>query len=313
MLSPKQQLLERVLAAVRPGDAGSRGGEPLLADGGIGTSLLPLLTAQMPCVDLLNQTDPASVETMHHAFVSAGARLLTTNTFCCDPDSLAGTGAEPEALCAAGARLARKVAERAHQKDVILVAGSIGPGWRYPSAGQITTGEIHESTYLRARGLISGGVDLLWLETVQDQQQAAAAVAGCRRAIVEAGSRIPLALLASLHTPETLLGGQGIAEALARLKILHIELFGLNCSLGPASLRPALDWMKPRNRKPLACCPNAGPSPEAYLGPAAWAEAMAALQRDYAPAILGGCCGVTPAHISALKTLLQKQGPAAEL
>ncbi|PKL75356.1 MAG: methionine synthase, partial [Candidatus Melainabacteria bacterium HGW-Melainabacteria-1] len=123
----------------------------LLKDGGIGTALAASLPPDLPVCDLLNVSQPEAVLAVHQAFYAAGARLLTSNTFCCDPDSLAGTAfaGQAEELCRLGAELARSAAGPGAQ-----VAGSLGPGWRYPSKGEIGLSELSESYALRARGLL---------------------------------------------------------------------------------------------------------------------------------------------------------------
>lgn len=153
---------------------------PLLADGGIGTALLQVKTPELFVVDLMNVLQPDAVKAMHRAFYEAGARLLTTNTFCCDPDSLANTGYSSEELCQTGARLAREVAGKTAK-----VAGSLGPGWRYPSHDPVDEIALRTSYAERAKGLLLGGVDWLWIETVQDPLQAEIAVAGCQDALSE--------------------------------------------------------------------------------------------------------------------------------
>ncbi|HEY9839331.1 MAG: homocysteine S-methyltransferase family protein [Candidatus Sericytochromatia bacterium] len=273
--------------------------KPLLKDGGIGTTLLPHKPAGLACVDLLNASDPQTVLAMHRSFLAAGARLLTSNTFCCDPDSLAATtfaGREAE-LCRLGAELARTAAG-----EQALVAGSLGPGWRFPSRGETSPAALQENYRLRAQGLLTGGADLLWIETVQDPLQAEAAVAGAQQALTELALTVPIAVLISLQTPTTLLGDQPLAQVLARLDALPVQILGVNCSQGPASVAAALDWLRRHSDKAIACCPNAGPGPEHYLTPAAYAAEMQVLAQG--TTILGGCCGASPEHIQALRDLL---------
>lgn len=252
-------------------------------------------------VDLMNVLQPETVKAMHQAFYDAGARLLTTNTFCCDPDSLANTGYSAEALCLAGAELAREVAGQTAQ-----VAGSLGPGWRYPSHEAVDERALRNSYAERARGLIQGGVDWLWIETVQDPLQAEIAVAGCQDALRELKRDVPIAVLISLTTPETLIGKQALSTVLERLNALPVSLMGVNCSGGPESVRQALGWLRIHSDKQLACLPNAGPGPGAYALPEAFAADMAALAETFKPDIIGGCCGTTPEHIQALAQMLKQ-------
>ena len=54
---------------------------PLLADGGTGTSLLATGSPPAGSVEGWNTDDPGRVESLHRAFVEAGARLVVSNTF----------------------------------------------------------------------------------------------------------------------------------------------------------------------------------------------------------------------------------------
>lgn len=266
----------------------------LLKDGGIGTALLSQKPPELAVCDLLNAYQPEAVLDMHWAFLDAGARLLTSNTFCCDEDSLAGTSwaGKGEALSRLGAELARSVAGQ-HT----AVAGSLGPGWRRP--GEQSLDAIADSYAARARGLIAGGADWLWIETIRDPDRAEAAVAGCRRSLLESGRDLPIALLVSLDDADTI-GGAPAPDVLERLEALPVDLLGINCSQGPTSTHHALAYLTAHSSKSLACCPNAGSGPGHYASAQTFAAAMRFIQTAYAPAIIGGCCGAGPEHIRAL-------------
>ncbi|MGV3523848.1 MAG: homocysteine S-methyltransferase family protein [Candidatus Sericytochromatia bacterium] len=273
--------------------------KPLLSDGGLGSLLMSHLSPEQTCVDLLCSSAPEKVQQAHRAFLAAGAEWLTTNTFCSDPESLKGTpwARDLEGLCLRGAVLARAVAAGHAQ-----VAGSLGPGWKWPSRGEADPEMLTQAYCQRARGLLRGGVDWLWIETIQDPLQAEAAVAGCRLAMAELARPRPLALLVSPSADPERLGDLSLEAGLARLLALQPDLIGVNCARGPASVEPALNWLHANSTLSLACCPNAG-LPEASLEPAAFASALLALlpRYDGRLRVLGGCCGVTPEHLQALR------------
>lgn len=271
-----------------------------LGDGGVGTALLPFKPAGLACVDLLNRADPDAVLRMHRAYAVAGARLLTSNTFCCDADSLASSGLRPAELACAGARLARQVADAF---PGTRVAGSIGPGWRFPSRGEVAVETLIQGYTVWAEALLTGGADLLWIETVQDPLQAEAAVAGCRQALNNLGRQVPLALLLSLSADGNLIGGQALPAVLARLLPLRVDILGFNCSRGPAGLEIGLGWLRQYADCLVACFPNAGI--DAQVEPTAFAAQMLELYRRFAPELMGGCCGTGPAHIAALAEALK--------
>ncbi len=249
----------------------------------------------------MNVLQPEAVSAMHQAFFAAGSRLLTTNTFCCDPDSLNGTGFRAEQLCYAGATLAREVAG-----SQALVAGSLGPGWYFPYHDSVDQQALCLSYIERARGLLQGGVDWLWIETVQDPLQAEIAVKACQIALSELKLDVPIAINFSLTTTDSLIGRQSIESVCQRLNALPVQLLGVNCSLGPDSVDAALRWIRTQSNKQLACCPNAGSGPGEYLSPEDFAVALSDIANSYQPEIIGGCCGVTAAHIQALNVRLNK-------
>lgn len=257
--------------------------------------MLPFLPEGIKFCDLLNLLHPDLVQRMHQRFLAAGADILTTNTFLCDAYSLAGTGCDEEELSYQGARLAREVAGTRAQ-----VAGSMGPGWLSVGQGQITQAALQQSYYRRARGLLRGGADLLWIETVQEPQQALAALAGAQQALTELGVKVPIAVLISLSSAQGLFQAQDTFEVLLDQPV---DIWGVNCSWGPEGLEPLLNWLSTQTEKPLAICPNAGP-PGHSLTPAEFAEVMYRLCLRFEAAVLGGCCGVSAEAVALLKQKL---------
>ncbi|NIR38301.1 MAG: hypothetical protein GWN79_14495, partial [Actinobacteria bacterium] len=72
------------------------------------------------------------------------------------------------------------------------VAGSIGPGTKFASLGQIIYRDLRDAYEVEAAGLIDGGADLLIIETQFDLLGAKAAINGARRAMRTSGRELPL-------------------------------------------------------------------------------------------------------------------------
>src|SRR5204863_7734719 len=101
----------------------------------------------------------------------------------------------------AAASIARRVAdEHATPDRPRWVAGSMGPGTKLPSLGQIRFTALRDAYEVQARGLLEGGVDLLLVETVYDLLQAKAAVIACRRAMAYVGRDLPIQLHVTMET-----------------------------------------------------------------------------------------------------------------
>jgi 5-methyltetrahydrofolate--homocysteine methyltransferase len=290
----------------------------VVADGAMGTMLqqrqlsLDDFSGLEGCNEILNVTRPDVVREIHDAYLDAGADCITTNTFGANLANLGeyGIAARIYELARAGAEIARAAADAATKLPEAprWVLGSLGPGTKLPSLGHVTFRALRDSYAEQARGLIDGGVDALLVETAQDLLQAKAALIGARRArsAVAAGRDIPLMVSVTVETTGTMLLGTEIGAALTALEPLGIDVIGLNCATGPAEMSEHLRQLARSTTLVLSCMPNAGlpqlTSDGAHypLTSAELADAGDFFTRDFGLALVGGCCGTTPAHIAAL-------------
>ena len=149
----------------------------VIFDGGTGTSFQAAgLTAEdfggpdlEGCNELLNATRPDVVADLHRSFFDVGADVVETNTFGAFGIPLREYDIEHRAyeLAAAGASIARAVTDEYIAADgrPRFVAGSIGPGTKFPTLGQISYKDMRDAYEIEAAGLIDGGSDLLIIET----------------------------------------------------------------------------------------------------------------------------------------------------
>ncbi len=137
------------------------------------------------CNENLIETRPDLVAQMHDEFFRAGVDGVETATFGAFPLVLNEYGLADQTfeMNRHAAALAREVAS-GHAADgrPRFVIGSIGPGTRLPSLGQIKYTTLRDDYELQVDGLIAGGVDVLLIETVYDLLQAKAAINGARAA-----------------------------------------------------------------------------------------------------------------------------------
>lgn len=284
----------------------------LLADGSTGTALEELAPGRSAA--FLPLEDPAVVEDLHRAYFDAGSDLVETATFGANERALAKAGAPGTAreLNRAACEAAVRAARRAEESDgrSRWVAGSVGPGEDPPSLGASTYDELVESYRPQMAGLLSGGADLVFIETCQDPLQVKAALGALFDAQAEAGREVPFIVSATVDSSGRMLTGTGI-EALAAIVAPFRPLaLGLNCSGGPAELAGALEALARVSPAPLSLMPNAGlPRLEGGravypMDPGDFARETAALARRFGVSLAGGCCGTGPAHIRALSALL---------
>ena len=214
-------------------------------------------TALEGCNEILVETRPDVVADLHRSFLDIGCDVVQTDTFGALPWVLAEYGLADRArqLARRAADIACEVAHGSGYQDR-WVAGSLGPGTKIASLGQITFSELRDGYQEAAIGLLAGGVDLLVIETVQDLLQAKAAIIGCRRAMAEAGRQVALQVQFTVETTGRMLMGTETGAALTTLDALRPDVIGLNCATGPAEMSEHLRYLSQRSRMPISCCPT---------------------------------------------------------
>ena len=297
----------------------------LIADGAMGTMLqaadlvLDDFAGLEGCNEILNDTRPDVVRTIHRGYFEAGADAVETNTFGTNLPNLAeyDIAERIEELARKGAQLAREVAdEMSTPERPRYVLGSVGPGTKLPTLGHESFARLRDAYTECGRGLLAGGADAFVIETCQDLLQVKAAVLGVKRAMADEGRRIPLITQVTVETTGTMLLGSEIGAALTALEPLGIDLIGLNCATGPAEMSEHLRTLSKHARIPLSVMPNAGlptlgPRGAEYpLSPDELAEALAAFVREYGLRLVGGCCGTTPEHIATVVAAVRDLTPA---
>src|SRR5919112_1017011 len=267
------------------------------------------------CNEILNDTRPDVVAGIHRAYFAAGADAVETNTFGANLPNLADYDIADRirGLAQRGARIAREVADEVATADrPRFVLGSVGPGTKLPTLGHESFVRLRDAYTECGRGLLAGGSDALVVETCQDLLQVKAAVLGLQRAMVAEGRRVPIITHVTVETTGTMLLGSEIGAALTAIEPLGVDLIGLNCATGPAEMTEHLRYLSQHARVPLSVMPNAGlpvlTSDGAYypLTPDELAEALDRFVREYGVALVGGCCGTTPAHIETVVARLRR-------
>ncbi|MGI8823042.1 MAG: methionine synthase [Acidimicrobiia bacterium] len=271
------------------------------------------------CNELLNVTRPDVIEEFHRSFLAAGVDVVETNTFGAFSVPLGEYGIADRAyeLSAAGAAIARRVADTFSTVDrPRWVAGSIGPGTKFPSLGQIGYAEMRDAYEVEAKGLLDGGVDLFIIETMFDLLSLKAAVNGCRRAMREAGRKVPLQTQITIELTGRMLPGTEIAAALAAIEPLGPDVIGLNCATGPGEMHEPLRHLSRHARTAISCIPNAGlPSVvdgkmHYDLTPDQLATHLSSFVTELGVSVIGGCCGTTVEHLEAVVAACADLAPA---
>jgi methionine synthase / methylenetetrahydrofolate reductase(NADPH) len=279
---------------------------PLLSDGAMGTILNTRGVSFEQCFDALNLNKPALVGEIHRAYIEAGADMIQTNTFGANRYKLAAHGLEDKVaeINRAGVELARRVV-LASFKDVLL-AGDIGPlGVRLAPFGRVRPEQARQAFREQIEALAGAGVDLLILETMSDLYEIREAVAAAREVC-----ELPLIASMTFTRDDRTLLGDSPTKVAKTLVESGADVLGVNCSGGPAQIVRILRLMRLAAPQALfSVMPNSGwpeqvggrvmyPSNPEYFGEYAQVFCEAGAN------IIGGCCGTTPQHISALRAAL---------
>jgi len=296
-------------------------------DGAMGTSLQQAdLTADdfggdnlEGCNELLSVTRPDVVRTVHASFLDVGVDVIETNSFggFSVPLSEYGLQDRVHELNVAAARIAREVAKDYTTADrTRWVAGSIGPGTRFATLGQITYRELRNAYEEQAFGLLEGGVDLFIIETQFDLLGLKAAINGTRRAMARLDRMVPIQAQVTIEATGRMLPGTEIGAALAAIDSMRPDVFGINCATGPAEMTEHLRYLSTHSRMPIAVIPNAG-LPEVRdgavcydLSPTELAAHHTRFITELGVAVVGGCCGTTPEHLRTVVEAVRDLTPA---
>jgi len=263
------------------------------------------------CNEYLNLVNPKYIKEVHQSFIDVGADIIQTNSFGGTPMVLDeyDLSSKAEEINFQSAAIAKSVASK---NPGTLVAGSMGPTTKLLSLTQIKTSDITfdylmENYRVQARGLISGGSDLLLVETSQDILNVKAAIEGINLAKSDLSFfDIPLAIQCTIENMGTTLAGQDIESFY--LSIIQNDLLwvGMNCATGPKFMREHLRTLNQISKHPIALIPNAGlPDENGNYNeiPKEFAKVVNEYVSNGWVNIIGGCCGTIPPHISELKTI----------
>jgi 5-methyltetrahydrofolate--homocysteine methyltransferase len=268
------------------------------------------------CNEHLVLTRPDVVRRMHASYLEAGADMVETDTFGATPLVLAEYGLAERAfeINERAAQLARESAAKfSTDRRPRFVAGSMGPTTRSVTVtGGVTFEALIEHFRTQAAGLLSGGADVLLLETAQDTRNLKAGLIGAEQAFAEVGWRAPVMVSATIEPMGTMLAGQAIDAFYA--SVMHAPLLsvGMNCATGPEFMTDHIRSLSGLAKTLVSCYPNAGlPDVEGRYAetPEKLARHMTRFLEEGWVNIVGGCCGTTPAHIAALAKAAEGRKP----
>ena len=278
-------------------------GEPMLADGAMGTMLFAegLQFGDPP--EVWNLSHPDVVRRIHRAYLDAGSRIVMTNTFGGNRKRLALHGHETRVaeLNRTAAILLRAEVDAAGGRA--LVAGDIGPsGEIMAPVGTLDAEEAIDVFAEQAAALVAGGVDLIWIETMSDLAEIKAAFDGVRRAAPD----IPIVTTMTFDTRGHTMMGVSPEQAARELWSWGADAIGGNCGNGPEELLPVIAQMRAAVPEAVLVAKSNAGMPQLVgmqavyrSDPEVYADIVIAM-RDAGANVVGGCCGTAPAHLAAI-------------
>ena len=279
---------------------------PILFDGAMGTLLYSRGVPQRSCLDELVVSRPELISAIHREYLEAGADAIKTAAFGANRFRLEAYGIADQA-----GRLNRRAAQLAREaRDVAgrdaLVAGSVGP-LGMPLRGPIRrpAAEVREAFREAVEGLLEGGADLLLFETHNVLDELLMAVEEARQL-----TDIPIVAEMTFGDELIALDGTTPEAAVAALAAADIDALGVNCGVGPIGCLEALTRMEVAGDGPLrSVMPNAGLPQRAergflYAASAGYFGESVRPMVGTGAALIGGCCGTTPAYTAAMRAAL---------
>ncbi|MEM9142989.1 MAG: homocysteine S-methyltransferase family protein [Bacteroidota bacterium] len=277
--------------------------------------------------DLLSLTQPRAIAEVHGKYFEAGADIVQTNTF--SGTTIAMADYHMEGLVYEinyeSARIAKEVAQAYTAREPEkprFVAGSMGPTNKTasmspdvndPGFRAISFDELRIAYKEQAGALLDGGADVLLVETIFDTLNAKAALFAIEEVKEERNIEVPIMVSGTITDASgRTLSGQ-TAEAFL-ISVSHIPLLsvGFNCALGASKLMPYLEVLAQKSDFCISAYPNAG-LPNAFGEYDETPNDMSVQIREYVEKgvvnIIGGCCGTTPEHISAIAELVSGYAP----
>ncbi len=270
------------------------------------------------CSENLLYTRPDLIEEVHTGFLEVGCDVIETNSFGGGLVVLKEFGIADKAydVNLKAAQIAKRLANDFSTKNQPrFVAGSMGPGTKLPTLGDISYDNLKKSYDEQVRGLYDGGVDMFIVETCQDILQTKAALRSIFEFFERQKIKLPVIVQVTIETFGTMLNGTEISAALTALEPYPIDVIGMNCGTGPDQMTENVKYLCENSPFPVSVLPNAG-LPEVKDGEQFYSETAEDFSRkvehfakDFGANVVGGCCGTSFEHLRQVVEKMQNVSP----
>lgn len=271
---------------------------PIILDGATGTNLQKagMPTGVCPEQWILDHKDV--LLQLQKSYKEAGSKIVYAPTFSGNRIKLEEYGLEQE-IKKINTELV-KLSKEAMGEDGYVAGNITMTGEQLYPMGSLSFEELVDIYKEQAGYMIEAGVDLFVVETMMSLAETRAAVIAIKEIC-----DLPVMVSMTYNEDGRTLYGTDPETAIVVLQSLGVDMIGTNCSTGPKEMVEILKKMRPYANVPLFAKPNAG-LPELVDGetvyqmtPEEFASYGVELVKSGA-AVVGGCCGTTPAHMKAL-------------
>ena len=300
------------------------GNTPLFFDGGTGTILQSkgLKPGELP--ETWNLIHPEIITQLHYNYFMAGANIIKTNTFGAFDTKFALKLKKIIEAALQNANNARKKAKRDnHALTNLFIAFDISStGKLLKPMGDLDFEDcitLYKKTFRTAFKCAkeeNQSFDCILIETMNDGYETKAAIIAAKEIMEETGATYPILITNVYDADCRTLSGSTPETMVAMLEGLGVAALGVNCSLGPIDMLPAVERLCAAASVPVIINPNAG-LPKVIDGKTVFdvnakdfvnAMKKIAAIPSCAPKILGGCCGTTPEYIKLMNQTFEKNG-----
>lgn len=287
--------VEEIFAAV--------GTKPLLFDGANGSVLTQLDNAESHVLwsSSLLFTQPYEVYQLHKEYVTAGADIITTNTFRTNPVAVRRSGVQHIFSHLVGQAV--DLAREAVKGTCILVAGSNPPAEDcYQRERTITFQQMQNNHLAHIDALMEGGVDLILNETFSHLDEIRVVNTYC------SSRDIPFIISLYFDDSGRILSGERVQEVIDEIKDSGAMGIGFNC-IKPSAFRRFVEGLHLPEQWGFYLNCGIGDTTDGTIkeaiSPAVYASFVESFL-NLGPTFVGACCGSTPAHIREMRKLLDQ-------
>ena len=273
-----------------------------LMDGATGSNLMKAGMPRGVCTEQWVLEHPDAILALQSAYKAAGSDMVYAPTFCANRIALSGYGLQDDV-----SRMNRELVALSKKAvgSGVLVAGDMTTTGK-PADPEDSDGyqQLLDAYREQAEALISGGADLIGVETMMGVNECVAAI----EAIRSLGDIAVICTLSVQSDGKCYFDGS-VFEAAEILEALGADAIGVNCSTGPDQLESVIRTLKNTCTLPIIAKPNAGMPKISDSGEAVYSmeagEFAQHMERlvEAGASLIGGCCGTTPEFIEALRWL----------